>query len=104
MAYWPVAFEGRMQTWMADGLFRARLFMARHDGDWCRFRLRLEDGATYVLDSVTTIVVTLANADSVTSSEILAPDGPFEIQFWKVTDSPLIFKNGECPYGRTFTT
>lgn len=104
LSYWPVAYDGRMQAWMADGIFQARLFMAQHDGDWCRFRLRLEDGATFVLDSATTIVLVLANADSVASTEILAPDSPFDIQFWKATDSPLVFKNGECPYGRTFTT
>ena len=104
LKYWPVAFDGRMQTWMADGLFQGRLFMTRNDGDWCKFSLMLQDGAVCVLDSITTIVLTLADGNSVTSTEILSPDSPFDIRFWKASDGPLVFKNGECPYGRNLAT
>jgi len=41
---------------------------------------------------------------AVTACQILAADGPREERFWKATDAPMIFKNGECHYARSLVS
>jgi len=99
--YWPSGYEGKMADWMADSLFQARAWMTAHDGDWCCFKLALDDTATYVIDSLTSIGIVLANGDTVPSTQVLVANNPLETRFWTASDGVLIFKNGACPYGRS---
>ena len=80
-----------------------RAYMEEHDGDWCAFLLKLEDGATARLGGTCAIELTLEDGTVATSTIAVALNAPNETRIWTSDAAPLVFKNGQCAYGRRQT-
>jgi len=94
---------GRNAEMYADRELLGRKYMDDHDGDWCAFLLKIEDGVTLRLGGTSAIELTLEDGTVVVSTVAVALNAPNETKIWTSEAAPLVFRNGACAYGRRQT-
>jgi hypothetical protein len=93
--YWLSGQDGKVAEKIAQGHFRARDFMQKHEGDWCLFRLTTSDTSWFCLGSDIRIALEFTDTTLI-STDILSVEGPKEDHVYSAA-SGMTFKRGTWP-------